>query len=81
MRLVLLSHVMRDLAALRGEIAQAVPTAAQRRGWGRDYHALMRELAELRQWARYQRIGLRPQHAEDPGTAWLRRQLDALEGK
>lgn len=81
MRLVLLYHVMRDLATLRQELKEVTPTPEQRRVWQRDYQALARELAETRQWARNQRIELRRLRGEPPDTAWLRRQLDTLEVK
>jgi hypothetical protein len=76
--LVLVFHVMRDLAALRTEMGGVPIRPARRRAVQRSCRALIRELAAARSLARARRIQL---HRQGPSaTAWLRRQLATLEG-
>jgi len=79
MRLVLLYHVTRDMAALRREIESVSPPTARRRQWQREYRALVGDFEYLKRCARFQRIYLRRLRDETPAMAWLRRQLGTLE--
>jgi len=81
MQHVLLYSVWRDLADLRGALAEPV-TPATRRRWATQYWVVEREVRSVLAEIRKHRVRLGPQRVqrmEDPDRAWLRRQLRGLE--